>query len=276
MENKMLKITIFNRDKDHEKDHYYDIVSTFFIMMIQKYLKSKLSFSMIITLYHKDIENDISKELKQILIEDVRILINSSFHEGYCPDRSPFEKIPNEIRDRIYSEYFEEKYLGSFDQKFFWRILLEEQVIPFLKFNEKDKIEYKKIMNEVLIMVPEDLRKAIIDEYYTKNWVSLLEINENEITPSKQVRDAISKKPGNGVLLKKKFSNLTPVKKKVVIDIIWDLLFDRNKRFGMSFTNELLSLDDKEKLSDIAVNQYINSYKTVKADYLDYYKGKGI
>ncbi len=34
-------------------------------------------------------------------------------------------------------------------------------------------------MNEVLIMVPEDLRKAIIDEYYTKNWVSLLEINEN-------------------------------------------------------------------------------------------------
>ncbi|GAG86836.1 unnamed protein product, partial [marine sediment metagenome] len=33
---------------------------------------------------------------------------------------------------------------------------------------------------------------------------------------------------------------------------------------------------DKEKLSDIAVNQYINSYKTVKADYLDYYKGKGI
>jgi len=131
-------------------------------------------------------------------------------------------------------------------------------------------------MNEVLIMVPEDLRKAIIDEYYTKNWVSLLEINENEITPSKQVRDAISKKPGNGVLLKKKFSNLTPVKKKVVIDIIWDLLFDRNKRFGMSFTNELLSLDDKEKLSDIAVNQYINSYKTVKADYLDYYKGKGI
>jgi len=28
--------------------------------------------------------------------------------------------------------------------------------------------------------------------------------------------------------------------------------------------------------SDIAVNQYINSYKTVKADYLDYYKGKGI
>ena len=23
-ENKMLKITIFNRDKDHEKDHYYD------------------------------------------------------------------------------------------------------------------------------------------------------------------------------------------------------------------------------------------------------------
>jgi hypothetical protein len=47
-ENKMLKITIFNRDKDHEKDHYYDIVSTFFIMMIQKYLKSKLSFSMII------------------------------------------------------------------------------------------------------------------------------------------------------------------------------------------------------------------------------------
>ena len=131
-------------------------------------------------------------------------------------------------------------------------------------------------MNEVLIMVPEDLRKAIIDEYYTKNWVSLLEINENEITPSKQVRDAISKKPGNGVLLKKKFSNLTPVKKKVVIDIIWDLLFDRNKRFGMSFTNELLSLDDKEKLSDIAVNQYINSYKTVKVDYLDYYKGKGI
>jgi len=131
-------------------------------------------------------------------------------------------------------------------------------------------------MNEVLIMVPEDLRKTIIDEYYTKNWVSLLEINENEITPSKQVRDAISKKPGNGVLLKKKFSNLTPVKKKVVIDIIWDLLFDRNKRFGMSFTNELLSLDDKEKLSDIAVNQYINSYKTVKADYLDYYKGKGI
>ena len=131
-------------------------------------------------------------------------------------------------------------------------------------------------MNEVLIMVPEDLRKAIIDEYYTKNWVSLLEINENEITPSKQVRDAISKKPGNGVLLKKKFSNLTPVKKKVVIDIIWDLLFDRNKRFGMSFTNELLSLDDKEKLSDIAVNQYINSYKTVKADYIDYYKGKGI
>ena len=88
--------------------------------------------------------------------------------------------------------------------------------------------------------------------------------------------NAISKKPGNGVLLKKKFSNLTPVKKKVVIDIIWDLLFDRNKRFGMSFTNELLSLDDKEKLSDIAVNQYINSYKTVKADYLDYYKGKGI
>ena len=55
---------------------------------------------------YKDIENDISKELKQILIEDVRILINSSFHEGYCPDRSPFEKIPNEIRDRIYSEYF--------------------------------------------------------------------------------------------------------------------------------------------------------------------------
>jgi len=44
----------------------------------------------------------------------------------------------------------------------------------------------------------------------------------------------------------------------------------------MSFTNELLSLDDKEKLSDIAVNQYINLYKTVKADYLDYYKGKGI
>ena len=28
--------------------------------------------------------------------------------------------------------------------------------------------------------------------------------------------------------------------------------------------------------SDIAVNQYINSYKTVKADYLDYYKVKGI
>ncbi|GAG87669.1 unnamed protein product [marine sediment metagenome] len=142
-----------------------------------------------------------------------------------------------------------------------------------IKYNEISEI---KGLENLINLEELDLRKAIIDEYYTKNWVSLLEINENEITPSKQVRDAISKKPGNGVLLKKKFSNLTPVKKKVVIDIIWDLLFDRNKRFGMSFTNELLSLDDKEKLSDIAVNQYINSYKTVKADYLDYYKGKGI
>jgi len=75
-----------------------------------------------------------------------------------------------------------------------------------------------------------------------------------------------STKRANYRLLLNFLTRLIPIQK----------LFYRKKNLPTSFTNELLSLDDKEKLSDIAVNQYINSYKTVKADYLDYCKGKGI
>lgn len=130
-------------------------------------------------------------------------------------------------------------------------------------------------MNEILRIVPEDTRKSIIEEYYIQNWVLILEINENEKTPSKQEKDAIIKNPANGVLIKKEFFNLSPIKKKVIIDIIWDLLFDINKRYGMSFTNELLSSNDKDKLLDIAVDQYLDAYETVEADFLDYFKEKG-
>ena len=187
-------ITEFNRDKDHEKDHYYDVLGTFFSNIVYTFLSSSLTFPLIIKTYHKAIDRDIPKDLKEILIrEDIRILIDDSFGGGYCPDRSPFEKIPVELRKRIFSEYFDETYLGYFDVKFFWRIILEAHVIPFLKDFKKDNYNYEKIMNEILIIVPENMRKAIIDEYYVKNWASILKINENEKIPSNQEIEAIKK-----------------------------------------------------------------------------------
>lgn len=75
-------------------------------------------------------------------------------------------------------------------------------------------------MNEILRIIPEDTRKSIIEEYYIQNWALILEINENEKTPSKQEKDAIIKNPADGVLLKEEFLNLSPIKKKVIIDII--------------------------------------------------------
>ena len=261
-------------DKDHEKDHYYDMVTTFFSSMIHKFLKSSHTFSNIINSYCKIIKRDIPKDLKEILRGDVNILIDDRFQRGYCPSRSAFEKIPIELRKIIYSDYFDNNYLTYFDKKFFWRIVLEEHVIPFLKDFKEENYNYEKIMNEILRIVPEDTRKSIIEEYYIQNWALILEINENEKTPSKQEKDAIIKNPADGVLLKEEFLNLSPIKKKVIIDIIWDLLFDINKRYGMSFTNELLSPNDRDKLLDIAVDLYLDAYTTVEADFLDYFKGK--
>ena len=42
----------------------------------------------------------------------------------------------------------------------------------------------------------------------------------------------------------------------------------------MSFTNELLSPNDRDKLLDIAVDLYLDAYTAVEADFLDYFKGK--
>lgn len=243
--------------------------------MIHKFLKSSHTFSYIINSYLKVIKRDIPKDLKEILRDDANILIDCSFQGGYCPSRSPFEKIPIELRKKIFSDYFDDNYLAYFDKKFFWRIVLEEHVIPFLKDFKEKNYNYEEIMNEILRVVPEDTRKSIIEEYYVKNWATILEINENEKTPSIQEKDAIIKNPADGVLIKKEFFNLSPIKKKIIIDIIWDLLFDINKRYGMSFTNELLSPNDKDNLLDIAVDQYLEAYETVKADFLDYFEGKG-
>ncbi len=274
-EKQKLNNTEFDRDKDHEKDHYYDMVSTFFSSMIHKFLKSSHTFSNIINNYLKVIKRDIPKDLKEILREDVIILIDSRFQGSYCPNRSAFEKIPTELRKKIYSDYFDDNYLAYFDKKFFWRIVLEEHVIPFLKDFKEENYNFEKIMNEILRIVPEDTRKSIIEEYYSQNWAIILEINENEKIPSKQEKDAIIKNPADGVLIKEGFFNLSPIKKKVIIDIIWDLFFDINKRYGMSFTNELLSPNDRDKLLDIAVDQYLEAYETVEADFLDYFEGKG-
>lgn len=80
----MVKLNLMqNSDKEHEKDHYYEVLSNVFFRLGDEFKSSSKNFSEIINHRHKVIVKMIPTELKLLLRDLVEAFIEQMFRENY-------------------------------------------------------------------------------------------------------------------------------------------------------------------------------------------------
>jgi hypothetical protein len=239
---------------------------TLFRKILEKFDFSNERFNIILSGFYQGIDKELPPRLKAELNDHVVMLINDYFGGCGCyPKISPFKRIPKEDLLILCRTYFKED--DGFRDEAIVFLIYCFYVKPF----EYIKINNKSLENsEIIRQIPQNLRSGIIKDYIENYWFPIevssekkQDMERNGLLPLEKGQKVIPN------FLLTRFLDLSRVDKKILLDLVWSAYtiapFDKRR-----FTDKKFSVDDKEMLIDLAVNDYLelynHFYKNTKKD----------
>jgi hypothetical protein len=232
---------------------------TLFREIIEKFEASEKSFSSILQDYQRELKRELPSVLKARLNDFVVMVINDFFGKGgFYPKTSPFKRIPEDDLLGLCRTYFRE---DGFREEVIVYLMYCFYIKPF----EYIKITNKNLENsDIMKDIPQDIRAGIIKDY-NENYSFSIEIS----TETKQEMERTGLLPlkiSQRILsqyVNLQFHDLSRLDKKILLDLAWSafviLYYDKRR-----FTDKKFSIDDKEILISLAINEYLELYEHYK------------
>ncbi|MFW9825483.1 MAG: hypothetical protein ACFFE4_21250 [Candidatus Thorarchaeota archaeon] len=227
-----------------------------FSSIIEKFNTSYECFSSVLQEYHQKLNKIIPSNLKKELKNYIVMLFNDYFGGCGCyPKNSPFNRIPEEDLLRLCRTYFKEE--SGFRDEVIVYLMYCFYIKPF----EYIKINRKTLENsEILKKIPQKLRTGIMKDYIEKfsfpidvSTETKQEMERTGLLPLKISQRILPQ------YINTRFQDLSRIDKKVLLDLVWSayVIAPYDKR---RFTDMKFSVDDKEMLVDLAINDYLELY----------------